>query len=74
MIDRQKIKAALLHGSQREIARRSGATSVSVSRWFSGVSNDPKIADAALALYAEAVAMQQQQQAKFEAALRGEKI
>jgi lambda repressor-like predicted transcriptional regulator len=74
-MNRQQIKAALPRGGQKEIARRSGLGESAVSLWFSESERDSeRIEAAALEVLAEAQAKKQQLQAKFEAALRGEKL
>ncbi len=74
MLDRNKVKAALTHGKQAEIARRAGVTEGTVSNWFKGLYNSVRLEDAAIEVYGECVAAAKARKAKLAAAERGEKI
>lgn len=68
MLDRKKIQTGLLRGSKGEIARRAGVKLSVVSNWFASRFNSERIANAAVAVYAEDVVKRQAQLAQFEAA------
>jgi AcrR family transcriptional regulator len=73
-MERQDIKALLPHGSMQQIATRAGVSMATVTQWFTGRHNSERVQTAVLEVLAEVQAKRQGIQAKFEAALRGEKI
>ena len=72
MIDRKKIQTSLLRGSKNEIARRAGVKLSVVSNWFASRFNSERIAEAAVAVYAEDVAKRKALQTQFDAATKAD--